>query len=152
LPQPGLHFFGGQPVLAGGLGQEGGAQGRIGRRIGRRGGLGGRWRGRHAGQQQQGRGEQSETDTGHGVCTGGNGANLPRRQAPAAGVQPTNLRCAYTGMTTPKPASRVTADVPPKLSRGMGTPTTGNRPATMPPLTITYTEKASASEPANRRE
>jgi hypothetical protein len=37
----------------------------------------------------------------------------------------------------PKPASRVTIDVPPALIRGRGTPTTGSKPVTMAVLTNT---------------
>ena len=44
---------------------------------------------------------------------------------------------ACTAITTPMPASSETAAVPPKLSSGIGTPTTGNMPETMPPLTMT---------------
>jgi hypothetical protein len=37
----------------------------------------------------------------------------------------------------PKPAIKVTIDVPPKLTRGRGTPTTGSNPDTMPMFTNT---------------
>ena len=37
----------------------------------------------------------------------------------------------------PKPSSKVTIDVPPKLTKGSGTPTTGRIPATIPMFTTT---------------
>lgn len=46
-------------------------------------------------------------------------------------------RWAWIDIRMPNPASRVTTDVPPYESRGIGTPTTGSSPATMPPLTST---------------
>jgi hypothetical protein len=55
----------------------------------------------------------------------------------ASFYRPRTGRFACTAITTPNPASNDTAAVPPKLSSGIGTPTTGRRPAIMPPLTTT---------------
>ena len=46
----------------------------------------------------------------------------------------------------------VTIDVPPKLTSGKGTPTTGISPETIAVLTNTYTKKVRLIEPASNRE
>ena len=51
----------------------------------------------------------------------------------------------------PKLASSVTMDVPPKLTSGKGTPTTGSIPDTIPALTSTVTKKVRRRLPARRQ-
>ena len=55
-------------------------------------------------------------------------------------------------MRIPKPAISVTIEVPPKETRGSGTPTTGTSPVTMAVFTNTYTMNVRLIEPASRRE
>src|SRR3546814_1337820 len=49
-------------------------------------------------------------------------------------TQPWIGRWLRTDITTPRPANRDTAAVPPYDSSGLGTPTTGSRPETLPQL------------------
>ena len=48
-----------------------------------------------------------------------------------------NFLCPWIDASIPKPAMRVTIEVPPALTSGNGTPTIGSRPDTMPALTNT---------------
>ena len=58
---------------------------------------------------------------------------------------------ALTAISTPKPSINVTIEVPPALTKGKGTPTTGRIPATMPILTKTYTKNVSVIDEASKR-
>ena len=48
-----------------------------------------------------------------------------------------NFLCPWIDASIPKPAIRVTIEVPPALTSGSGTPTIGSSPDTMPALTNT---------------
>src|SRR5690606_14836028 len=127
------------------------AGGRVGRRRGpgrHRCRTGTQRKRQHDGGKQRGRGsghrrEGSTRPAREGFHRMNAGASRQYRRRPCA--------WAPTAITTPIPASSDTAAVPPKLSSGIGTPTTGSNPEIMPPFTTTYTNSASPSVPARMR-